>query len=666
MAVSNLAQRQLHRVANLTLFKSLLLPVALLVFFSLAPYWLSYNLRNEMLGQISSDQKLNSEEKAQAQAYLEKVDFQALCFNPTPNEKDLHDEFVESGIPFHFQRLDWYRNFSIAWVLILFGSAALLHLLNLKARRSTASLIGEYQLGYRIVIAASFINLLFLFPLLAFASFEATTIALNEYFPKVLIAIVIGGIAALVQSMNALMKVVPMEFPEPMSRVVTPEEAPELWQVVRHAAESLKTAPPDHIVVGLQLNFYVTELSVVSPGGRTEGRTLFLSYPILRQLSEQEALSIIGHELGHFIGQDTAMTRQFYPLRFKLNHSMYGLAQSGLLGWPSLKLLQYFSWSFSETVQAASRSREFLADATGAALTSPDTTARALVKFHVVEEVFNQHMNAALKDESINPVHFQMHSAVQRNLPAEAEFWPHLFQVTLPHPLDSHPPLSERLDSLKEIVTPAAAREMALQETPTAYAAWFPNRDDLLTPLLTAADTAMVKIRAQAAIHGASSETSEGKALLDRHFPELIWPINSGQIKKACVLLSLVAVFFLFLVYIVDDRWIGSGIFAIALFFGGMAARIWITKRNARIILNVDSFHYTYWREPILFKNLTHLSISDNNGVQLVFHFKESRKPLIRYSLPFKRKTAFFPLRDVQQKQDLVDKTYRYFHRQMD
>mgnify|MGYP003350095002 CR=1 FL=1 len=47
-----------------------------------------------------------------------------------------------------------------------------------------------------------------------------------------------------------------------LAREVTAAEAPELWRTVRSAAERMQTAPPDHIVVGLQLNFYVTELAV--------------------------------------------------------------------------------------------------------------------------------------------------------------------------------------------------------------------------------------------------------------------------------------------------------------------------------------------------------------------------------------------------------------------
>jgi len=128
----------------------------------------------------------------------------------------------------------------------------------------------------------------------------------------------------------------------------------------------------------------------------------------------------------------------------------------------------------------------------------------------------------------------------------------------------------------------------------------------------------------------------------------------------------VIAIACLVLAYVVGEWWFVTDMIVLALIFGGFAARIWITKRNARIILNADSFHYTYWREPILFKNLTHLSITNHNGVRLMFHFKEAREPLVRYSLPFKRKTVGFLLRDVVQKQELVDKTFCYFQRQID
>ena len=94
--------------------------------------------------------------------------------------------------------------------------------------------------------------------------------------------IILGGVFALWRSAAILLKNVPLEFKEPMSREITPAEAPELWQAVTQAAQRLQTSPPDHIVIGLQFNFYVTELAVRLDSGRTEGKTLYLSYPLLK------------------------------------------------------------------------------------------------------------------------------------------------------------------------------------------------------------------------------------------------------------------------------------------------------------------------------------------------------------------------------------------------
>jgi Zn-dependent protease with chaperone function len=165
-----------------------------------------------------------------------------------------------------------------------------------------------------------------------------------------------------------------------MSREVTPEDAPELWQAVKDAARKLQTTPPDRIIIGMQFNFYVTELAVLHDAGRAEGKTLYLSYPLLKQLSADEVLAIIGHELGHFIGEDTRMTREFYPLRYKNHETMVAMARSGWVGWPSFQFLNFFGWCFGETEQAASRARELLADKKAAELTTAQTAAHALVR----------------------------------------------------------------------------------------------------------------------------------------------------------------------------------------------------------------------------------------------------------------------------------------------
>jgi Zn-dependent protease with chaperone function len=91
---------------------------------------------------------------------------------------------------------------------------------------------------------------------------------------------------------------------------------PQLWSFVREIASHLGATPPSNIVIGLAPNFYVTSADVtVYPERRKQlNETLYLSLPLMRILSRQELTAVIGHELGHFKGDDTKFSLKFYPI----------------------------------------------------------------------------------------------------------------------------------------------------------------------------------------------------------------------------------------------------------------------------------------------------------------------------------------------------------------
>jgi len=318
--------------------------------------------------------------------------FQSVSLSDSPENADLKASLVRTGISATFHRLRWGLILSVALVVIMAASFAATTLLNQKARKSRDELITAYRLSWKIGIAAAMLEVALLVPLLAYGFFQFTLLLAGHYFPKLLAVIIIGGLVALWRCAGILLKSVPLVFDEHLSRAVTAQEAPELWEAVSGAAHRLRTAPPDNIVIGMQLNFYVTEMAVRLSSGAVSGRTLYLSYPLLKQLAPEEVLAVAGHELGHFIGDDTRLTREFYPLRFKARATMLMLARSGWACWTSLHFLNFFTLCFAETEQQTSRARELLADQKAAELTSPQTAARALVRFSVMAEAFHLHL----------------------------------------------------------------------------------------------------------------------------------------------------------------------------------------------------------------------------------------------------------------------------------
>ncbi|MCJ2010842.1 M48 family metallopeptidase, partial [Methylobacterium sp. J-092] len=109
-------------------------------------------------------------------------------------------------------------------------------------------------------------------------------------------------------------------------------EAPGLWRLVRELAGRQDALPPDAVIVGLTGGFFVMEGAVrlALDGTILTGRTLYLPAPYLGVLDGRELSAVIGHELAHFAGEDTAYSRRFTPIYAGLQRALAALGGSGV------------------------------------------------------------------------------------------------------------------------------------------------------------------------------------------------------------------------------------------------------------------------------------------------------------------------------------------------
>jgi Zn-dependent protease with chaperone function len=662
----NVAPLDVRKNLRLALFKSLIVPLLVLVFFIVAPHWLNSRLKAAGTAAITTSSTLSPQEKIERLDKLARLDFQQVCEDPSSDLMPLHNKLVQSGIAANFQRLHWGLVLSVILVAGLAAALGAIFRLNARAQKSQADLIFAYQWGWRIGMAAALAKVFLLIPLLAYGTFEFSVLLSDHYFPKLLLVIIVGGLFALWRSVSILLKKIPLEFTEPMAREVTPDEAPELWQAVRAAAARLQTSPPDRILVGLQLNFYVTELAVKFDAGRTEGKTLFLSFPALKQLSEAEVVGIIGHELGHFIGEDTKLTREFYPLRLKAHATMVAMARSGWVGWPSFQLLNCFTWCFTETERSASRSRELLADQKAAELTSAQTIAQALIRFQVTAEAFQRSLKTVVRDKGGNPLDVPLQAIVQEELASEPAFWTHLFEKKLPHPLDTHPSLQVRLEALHQTISEDEAKAISLAQSPSAYEKWFAARPALFTGLTQQAAVAVEKIRSLNEVKQADYQTEAGKALLEQHFPEKKWQVKPSAFWGPLVLVGLLSLACCVGVVFMDNA-VGR------LIFGGLAVGLGFCGflvyklRHAELRLNADGLTYTRWLRPLRFSEVQNITgRRQYSNITLTLHFKAKQPRLKKFGLfHFPVKAAGLSLQSFDGKPvEMADTIFRYFTRQ--
>ena len=655
--------RRFAALVRNALLKGFSIPVALLGFYAIAPTWLNHNLQGNARTAIEADRSLTVRQTEERVAFFTHLDFEKISRQPPKGLERLKANLDEGGITDQFWRLRAGAYTAGALVGLLAAVAFATIILNRQAKRSRDDLIRAYRLAWKLSVGAALTKIVLLIPLLSYGIFELTTLAMERYFPKLILIIVIGGVIALWKGSKILLQRVPLEYTEDMARPILSDEAPELWAEIRRAATALKTNPPDHILVGMQLNFYVTEMTVNYSGGRLEGRTLYLSLPLLRQLGIDEVMAIVGHELGHFRGDDTQLTRVFYPMRFKVDATLHALAQSGWVGWSSLHALLFFRRSFGETEQQMSREREFLADRAGAELTSAEIAARALIKTHVYTKAFTELVRKQT-DGADDIFATPLAPFIKSTFGGGTQFWSDLMATATPHPLDSHPPLKLRLTALGAATDPVAAAEIAVTEATIAYDAWLLDKGDLFDKIVQRASNQMTRMRSRMTALKADYTTKEGQQLLESHFPPVQWKSRAsglwikiiGCIFGAGLSILLAAV-----------SPMPATLIPIALGCCCLACAVqqWRRHHDGEFILKADSLNYSGWSHPLLFSEVVRINTRSSYGTLVLYFILREKAPSIwRFStLSWMRtKKVTLPLGLIAGKQSEI---FRVLHKYM-
>ena len=258
---------------------------------------------------------------------------------------------------------------------------------------------GSVSLLLVLITAFVFVQGCILF-LVAFRAYQAGVRNLRVEFE-----FVVAGIIAFVSAaaIGKSVRTIAQKLTQgTIGTVVTPETQPALWAFVRAIAETIGAVPPKQIILGLEPTFYATAADIMLVGAKraaaeqTEpsnqtmiehlqisGETMFLSLPLMRLLSKGQLSAVIGHELGHFKGLDTAYTLEFVPVYRGVMHalsvtsSVSGESFYGrMITSPATTILKFYLSEFTKTEREISRERELEADKVGARASSPDALVR--------------------------------------------------------------------------------------------------------------------------------------------------------------------------------------------------------------------------------------------------------------------------------------------------
>lgn len=419
-----------------------LVPVVALCFFLHVEHSFDSDARQAVLKQIQADPKLSAEKRAAADKFFTSVRFSDLM-----TDRRFADGF-DSTLQFNFATFRWMIRLSILSILasvVVFALAGLCVLLSLKSQQSQylSLLIGWHVLQIFAALQTAVQGIL-----IVALSYWVTAFWMNRYSVKLIFiagALAVVGVIAVVR---AIFKKTDLTL-DVEGTMLSPEGAGRFYSELKAICAKVDTAPPDQVIVGIDDNFFVTEVPVRVDGKTQGGRTLFASLSLLKQLHVAEADGVLAHELAHFSGADTFYSKKTAPLLAAYQRYLEALYQGGI-GRVVFYFMNCFRSLFELSLGKRRREREFRADRIAAEVTSPRDVAGALLrttaysKFRndIQQKLFEQ--ERALETTNIAGQIAAGFSASAVRFAAEHD----IGELKSSHPFDSHPALADRLEAV--------------------------------------------------------------------------------------------------------------------------------------------------------------------------------------------------------------------------
>ncbi|ORJ48577.1 hypothetical protein B2M27_19875 [Kluyvera intermedia] len=367
------------------------------------------------------------------------------------------------------------------WTLIAGGIVLLMIVLfSALAFRNRRSQLLSLMLARPFLMLAGSLEVIVQGGMLVWLSFWGTAFFTQTYYPKLVIIVglmVLGGIYYIIKGI--FKKLPPEENIE--GEVVSREAAPALWSRIDALAARVGTTPPDHIVAGIDTNFYVTEAPMRVNDHLLTGRKLYVSIPLLRQLTLAQADGVMVHELTHLHEGDTASGALLGPKlhRFDLYIALMSENVATLIVYYPLYLYRML---FELAWQRNSREREFVADRNASALISPAAIIESLIKISAYASYRYEVERNLFENNALHESELGIRKTIAAGLPAHVNspgFISTMREQNVPHPFDSHPPLAERMRNVGFSVEESAYSSVAAELPTESWVDLMPVADNI-------------------------------------------------------------------------------------------------------------------------------------------------------------------------------------------
>jgi Zn-dependent protease with chaperone function len=469
--------------------------------------------------QVSKNAELDGERRQEALDFFRATPVSVACLSTGEELAEFRTSLGETCS--RFQQFDWMRLLAFTALNIGLAAAVITLLCALAAFVSRPFQYGSFVVGWNVLRVNGALQALMQGTLAVWLSYWMTAVWFERYYVKLIILVGILAAIALFIVVVAIFSRPRMDF-EVEAEVLDEAKAPELWAHVRRLCERLQTPPPDHILAGIDANFFVTESEVHVGGRKLTGRTLYVSVSLLRLLERSEADAVLAHEMGHLLGGDTGHSKRLAPKLAHFGQYLEALHE-GVLTRPIFHFMVAYRGVFELSLGRSRRESELAADRLAASLTSGRDIARSLVKIGAYAS-FRDRVESALFARS------EQHQTVaiaQRVALGFAEYagsqavHSDLYGAVTPHPFDSHPPLPARLENVGETLEPTDMVQVLLAPTSSSWVSAILEAEAIEARLWGAYEARFAEAHDLALAYRYEPSTEAERQHVEKHFPPL-------------------------------------------------------------------------------------------------------------------------------------------------
>jgi Zn-dependent protease with chaperone function len=528
MALARTIHADLLRVFLLTLVSLFAIPAATLVFTEYALRSQDAEFLQAIEKRIAGDARLSAADKAEATEFYRSHPLSKACDATAPEDRNFHDKVCS---PYSMQWQFHWADRAAIWTIVL-GAALLAAALVLGALAfaNRGLRYASFVAGWRLMTVSSAVEVVLQSAMLVWLSFWLTAYFWQSYYVKLIALAGIMAGAAVFYAIYTLFKKLPWGN-EIEGELISQADAPRLWERIRQLAGRVKTAPPDQIVAGIDTNFFVTEAPCDVKGSTLQGRTLFVSLPLLRVLDQTEADAVLAHELAHLGGGDTRSSAALGPKLLQFDQYTWKM-RSGGLTIVAHYLLRLYRMIFAFALARDSREREYKADRVAAGLTAPHAIVQSLIKISAYASYRNDVERKLFAQNRGHDGALGIARFVADGLPPYASsdaFIEAMKTADVPHPYDTHPPLLERMRNVGHHVPEAAYGAIVATAPEASWADDIETAPAIERRLWSEYEQRFVQNHELSLAYRYEPATEEERAVVLRHFPPASFTLKNGD-----------------------------------------------------------------------------------------------------------------------------------------